>query len=285
VTKPVSGLWAKLIAEDGEPDEVSSIGAWGDARRERFVILLHGYNVKSAEAVPALRQFELGVQRHSAALAADIAWLLWPGYWSRPLLRVAAYPFKALDTPRMGKEIAKFLREKVAERKRSVDLVVVAHSLGCRVALETFRELIGDPGIRNATALLMAAAVPVVDVESRGRLRPAAEHAAKRAVLYSHQDSVLQIAFRIGQGVAPGEAGWGEAVGTGGEPRELWSDREEMYGYGHGSYWTAASTAAWFVQWMGHAAPRDLERRFNRRRFLASRGATIIRRLRSRDLY
>lgn len=298
---PRSGLYASLRWEvAGEPTNVLIDSLAFRTKRRRIILLLHGYNVSCKAGHKTLKRFENQLRKYSATLANDIAWLMWPGDWRIPLVSGASYPFKVLKTPRLGEKIARFLHSLGDPNTHRPEIIIVAHSLGCRVTLEALRELDlleelaslnmpRKPEVQiyhpNISILLMAAAVPVNDLKPGAYLHDAALRATRRAVLYSNWDIVLQLAFRLGQGITPGESGMSEAVGTAGRPTEIWTDGDRMAGYGHGSYWKKSETAAWLVRWLNHAAPLPLKRRILPRRSILKRKPASARSLLDRNVF
>jgi hypothetical protein len=125
-------------------------------------------------------------------------------------------------------------------------VVLVAHSLGCRVALSTIAKL--DHWAKNAHragrpprmhVVLMAAAVPVPDCAGRGRYAQE-PHFARCSVMYSPLDGVLGKVFPLGQAFVDRHA---EAVGLRGHPEAgRWHARLRTPN-GHGDYWGSPETA------------------------------------------
>ena len=101
------------------------------------------------------------------------------------------------------------------EHTKGREVRIVAHSLGCRVALEALRIVrgmgAGYAGGRIEAVFLLAAAVPVRRCEPTDTWYPRPWQRCAEYVLYSRDDRVLRGAFRPGEYVADGE--WGPAVG------------------------------------------------------------------------
>lgn len=247
---PATHLFASLRWDgSGEPPAVQVDESAFLQPRRRLILLVHGYNVSHNRARRAFKRFETEVRWRSVTLADDIGWLLWYSDWGIPLVSFASYPFKAKSACSVGRKVATFLRNRKGADGNPPEIVLVAHSLGCRVTLEALNELHRSGG-DHVSVLLMAAAVSVDDLVPGGRLRDAALYAKRRAVLHSTSDFVLRVPFRIG------EFSLGAAVGTQGMPSDLWLDSDAMQGFGHSSYWSSQSTAAWFVAWMRRSVPR-----------------------------
>ena len=116
----------------------------------------------------------------------------------------------------------------------------VAHSLGCRVALETIEFLRQNGGPVVGKVCLMAAAVPLFKVQTGGELVEAMEHAGEVRILHSDDDAVLRDTFPPGQTLAGGNEGFfPTALGLHGflsaaSGRIVSVDVDNA---GHGDYW------------------------------------------------
>lgn len=226
------------------------------APRERLILLVHGYNVSLSTGHRLLRLFEDRLRDKSASLARDVGWLMWPGDLPLPVLSMVSYPFKLGATLELGRRIASFLASLTSAQGAPPEIVLVAHSLGCKVVLETVEQLRASFPAVQVRVFLMAAAVAVEDVLPGGRLHGAARHAHERAVLHSTSDWVLRVGFRIGQFAAPNAAYLRGAVGSEGRPEEAWTHSRPMTGLGHSAYWKHVRSVDEFVAWMGKAAVR-----------------------------
>jgi hypothetical protein len=222
-----------------------------DAPMDRLMLLIHGFNVSEDDAISSLGAFRDSVADLSRDLARQSMIFTWPG--DSPVLGPAAFSLLiavARDgAPILLKEINRRFTGKNAPRQ----LVIVAHSLGCRLTLQALAAMAarGGPaaprsgrpeGLEKLIVILMAAAVPV-------QMQPLMEAALSVAdaivLLHSPADSVLRLAFPPGQALAREGAGWmPEAVGLRGLPRELgWMATLHMRDHDHGDYW------------IGHEAP------------------------------
>jgi hypothetical protein len=133
-----------------------------------------------------------------------------------------------------------------------VEVTFVAHSLGCRLILEVLRSKLENHQNNWQVRLvfLMAAAVPVRLVEYDERLCRAAITPTASHVAYSPRDIVLQGPFRVGQKFEPGSGLVPSAVGSWGEPMELWTRRIGTRN-GHGDYFTDPRTARHLADALG----------------------------------
>jgi len=218
------------------------------AQRE-LLVLIHGYNNHLGEAEAAYA----GMRARQAALLSDSAWqpllddlfgdVFWPGdaRWAGALDKLDFFFYaQAVGVARdVAPKIGAYLRQ------RSDVLVVhfLAHSLGCRVALEVIADLLANGGPAFGRACLMAAAVPTFKMLPGGTLFAALTAPDYLRILYSPADWVLGVTFPPGQMLAGfGEGAWPSAVGHQGDiplsPGRV--DREHVPGARHGDYWGQA---------------------------------------------
>jgi len=251
----------------------------------RMIVFVHGYNNDRAQATESYN----ALMARLSSTDQDAVWtLFWPGYVERitggatdtPLtlapsddergtesnmvLSLPSYSAQVLKAPRVGAALGVFL-----EAMRPGSLIFIAHSLGCRVALEAVGYLTRPGGQQTTTlsgACLMAAAVPTYMVDAAqahwyrgptgGQFVIAARKIERSVVLHSTRDRILQGAFPPGQ-TAAGEGVMPEAVGRHGRPRLAWSARGDT-GLGHSGYWTHPGTAPAAMRVMGRGALREL---------------------------
>jgi pimeloyl-ACP methyl ester carboxylesterase len=153
-----------------------------------------------------------------------------------------------LKTPHVAKALADHLRAVPDLR----EVLFIAHSLGCRVVVETL-ELLRQPAAsgKNLSVpaiCLMAAAVPVSSVTAGAPLEVAAKSALKHYILYSPADHVLKWFFRPGQFFALGNQ-WTQAVGRFGKPESCWTNNWQNIvntGLNHGEYYAGRPTLSIF---------------------------------------
>lgn len=230
----------------------------------RVVLLVHGYNNNQCEACEAFRSFldnlpsGLGrVGRFFWPGDADFGFLQWLDFLS--------YPSEIPDARNSASSLAMFLAS-VARANPALELVLVGHSLGCRLILEMldlFAAGSVNPRPNVKLILLMAAAVPVELAQAGRRLRRAGAMAKERLVLFSPHDGVLRLAFPAGQTLAR-SMGYEtevylEAVGLFGNPLDFASETpRQAFGNGHGEYWNDPSAAASLARKLGIAMPHKL---------------------------
>lgn len=253
------------VAERVPQAQIDAVGAELNAAPGRgLVLLVHGFNNNLAEATASYDGF-FRVQRELAQIPdarplADsrvFVRVLWPGdakwgVWS-PLF----YPKSVAVGVECAERFGAALRALAAGRAEPLDVWIVGHSMGCRIALEILRWITQTPGLRVSRLVLMAGAVPTFRLEAAaqkpGSLRKAYDDAvAARAgacrSLYSSWDAVLAGAFPAGQSLAEGDEGF-TPVALG---HECWQagvplaghTQGEVHGAGHSDYWGGESSNA-----------------------------------------
>ena len=236
----VEGGALRIPAEPiGRPDTL--------ARRE-CLVLVHGFNQTDGQAARGYHGFrerqDAVFAPASGALDARLADAYWPGdaawWWVFDHADFLVYP-RAVET---AIDAAPPLAALVRQLPNLVRVDFIAHSLGCRLVLETMRLLhaAGSPHIGRVC--LMAPAVPSEFLEYPERyydLLTALEDAGTEIrVLHSLRDGVLHWAFPPGQALA-GEASV-RALGRHGPTPGMpgWGGRlteREIVQAGHGDYW------------------------------------------------
>lgn len=211
--------------------------------RDRRILLIHGYNVEERNGQNSMAQLRHALVEGCPGLEREILTVTWPGNESWLKGGPAAYFAKVPVARAAGRLLCDALVSEARQGLAPRQLVIVAHSLGCRVTLELLRHLdrASRPArIEKIVVILMAAAVPT---ELEDLLSAAHSNADEIIVLHSQDDTVLQRWFRLGQTVAR-EGRFPEAVGLAGNPMvPPWSFERRMQGYDHGDYWGGAATA------------------------------------------
>jgi hypothetical protein len=207
----------------------------------RAVILMHGFANSPAAAD---RGYRLMLAR-----LRDLFWptppdrfaeffaFHWPGDHRLPALSQLSYATRIGPARLAGQALGRALSRLAQDR----EVVLVAHSLGCRVLLSALEYVLdeADRRPRISAALLLAAAVPVRDClppQAFAKRYPDAHF----AVLHSRRDLVLFGPFPAGQ---LGYDAAGQAVGRHGAPAPRWDARTNT-GLGHGGYWRSPQAAA-----------------------------------------
>ena len=175
------------------------------------------------------------------------------------------YSSRVRDALDSGKLLAKYLAKEVDDGQ---EVVLVGHSLGCRVVVAALRHLRlrqeRGKAVRSRVshAFLLAAAVPVkgcVGANQRWSIRTPG---VQEHVFFSHRDEALGHAFRLGEYMYASH--WSDAVGRQGDPHVRWKDGECVAtGYRHGQYWGSQEVANAVLGAIGlcptgHVAERSL---------------------------
>jgi pimeloyl-ACP methyl ester carboxylesterase len=227
--------------------------------RSRLILLIHGYNTSQDDANAHYARFEDFLRRSADGWADDLCAVHWPGDESSRFASTLAYQSKVRMAELVGAALADFCAKKRTAWATPPRLIIVAHSLGCRLTLETLLQLAHNANSSlKVEVVLMAAAVPSSLVEAQGKLLPALSRVGQSLVLFSPADRTLQRPFTLMQ-ARLGEPG--EAVGLNGAPEESWTERREMpEGYGHRRYWKDPEVVNLIARWLG--APVMSERPF-----------------------
>src|SRR5689334_14705411 len=263
-----------LLRQKEEGGNILSPGKFSDdnvaAARASCIVMIHGFNNTDGEAACAYdgfrkRQIEafgerlddLNVQLGDTFWAGDADWGWFDfadfGVYSRAI----GHAHQAAN-----ELVALFNR-----MPHLIEIDFIAHSLGCRVAIETIHHLVtaGQAG-KIRRVCLMAAAVPMEKLEPGGdfygTLEALAANGTQIFVMHSRQDKVLQYAYSLGQSMGgPGERS-ARALGRDG-PNPLMPgyhgtlDEMQMGGADHGDYWghsekpIARESAKWAGRFFG----------------------------------
>ena len=232
-------LSVRVESTGGPVSDHVSPSNWHPAN-SRIVIFIHGYNNTKQAAKDNYSVFSklldgLGVSEQS--MFGQIVAFYWPGDARLGKISFLSYPTEMGPARRSAELLANFLIPIRGPRGFPLQVILVCHSLGNRVALELIRVLgpPSGPGSLVQGLCLMAAAVPVAMVEDLSKLGRAAR-ATRTRVLFSKSDTTLHWAFPPGE-TAAGEGFFPQAVGLFGNPIGLWADRFDLQPYNHGDYW------------------------------------------------
>jgi hypothetical protein len=148
---------------------------------------VHGFNVSYDRGARSLGQLEplLGLSASDVFIG-----VLWPGDFWIPVIN---YPFEGDTAMECGRYLADFCQRRLRE---AASFSFVSHSLGARLVLEAIDHL-GRP----ARAVCLTAGAINRDCLVTEYAASAA-NAAAIAVLASHKDLVLKVAFQIGDPIA-----------------------------------------------------------------------------------
>lgn len=210
------------------------------AVKRRVLLLIHGYAARPHEALSEYGRFieNLRIQTGLGRLPSDLTILrvLWPGSDNHWFVNKASFSSRVESAEHAGRRLSEVMTHCEAE-----EVIVVGHSLGCRLVLEFLASSGADqPGPLVSEALLMAAAVPEDDCASGTLFGRDVIQTPNQVVLHSHRDLVLWGAFRPGMRLA--QEGWSPAVGRTGGPAERWDVTRDVR-LGHSEYWGARVTA------------------------------------------
>ena len=245
------------------------------ALNRRVVLLVHGYAVRPHEALGEYGRFieNLRIQTGLGRLPSDLTVLrvLWPGSDNHWFVNRASFSSRVESAEHAGQRLSEAMMNSEAE-----EIIVVGHSLGCRLVLE-FLASSGaySPGPLVSEALLMAAAVSEGDCADGALFGRDVVKTSNQVVLHSRRDLVLWGAFRPGMRLA--REGWSAAVGRTGGPAERWNLTRDVQ-LGHGEYWGARITADQLAKQIGISLNRTVGGRLP-----AERGINVSRAL-ERDL-
>jgi hypothetical protein len=231
-----------------------ALASLADLNRRHCLVLVHGFNNTDGEAAIAYlgfrrRQDEIFQPPNADAFEHVFGDTFWPGdadwWWIFDKLDFLIYPAAVGTALTSAEQLADLLLQMPSLLR--VDFV--AHSLGCRVVLETVRLLHEHSALPIGRICLMAAAVPSEFLEYPERyydLLGAVEQTGTEVrVLHSMSDLVLHLAFPPGQALA-GEASdralgrFGPTPGMPGMGGALTG--REISGAAHGDYWGHSGT-------------------------------------------
>jgi hypothetical protein len=216
-------------------------------RAPRLIILIHGYNVNRPNGEASFNAFGQLLQNHNVpelSVLGQVIGFLWPGDVDIKFIAGFFYPAKMQAARDSAARLAEFLLALRGPNGSPMQIVLVAHSLGNRLSLEMITDLQAQPNRtwgRMEGFVLMAAAVIVGDVDTQGRLSPAAKSLRTRT-LFSEADKVLHWAFPPGETAAL-EGFFPQAVGIFANPPSTWTDRFDLQPYDHGNYFPGLMTA------------------------------------------
>jgi pimeloyl-ACP methyl ester carboxylesterase len=161
---------------------------------EQVTFLIHGFNVDEQAGRGSLSR----LSKDLASEGSAIVFVLWPG--DSPIGPLS-YPFtegyQADDT---AVQLARFIEDHISD---AIPVNFVAHSLGCRVTLETIQKLHKMAGGDRDTypvnqVCLLAAAADDHSLSRPKKYKAAAERTQRVVVLSSVEDTVLKFLYPAG---------------------------------------------------------------------------------------
>jgi pimeloyl-ACP methyl ester carboxylesterase len=226
-----------------------------------LVLLIHGFAVNEEDARIAYKTFRENLPQDRRM---KLTQFFWPGDAHvsslRSKLGYSWIPDRAENTALL---LEQFLVDRLAARGTgTINLYIVAHSLGCRVTLEVLRLLKSHRRhFRIRLVSLMAAAVPTFsvwpDTEPPGKYNLNGLGSDRVQVHYSRWDFILRFIFQTGQFASSSNpsnriAGR-KALGSVGLPRSydhMHHITDNKTRNGHGGYWGDAQVAEQIAQYL-----------------------------------
>jgi predicted alpha/beta hydrolase family esterase len=164
-----------------------------------------------------------------------------PGGILNSLASVASFPFQADRAVDCAYWLSKFINEQRSGRNYPIRLTIVAHSLGCLLAMDMVEKLALMPQVKLELVVLMAAAVPQYSCKRGARYDLAKFSDTKFVIYHSKSDEVLQGAFRPGQFAAatsPSNLFFGRgAIGRKGLATSAVNAEQFAKRHKHSGYW------------------------------------------------
>jgi pimeloyl-ACP methyl ester carboxylesterase len=242
-----------------------------ERREKRQIIMIHGFNVSEESAREVYDGF-LKVFRNANLIRDEGSLGLfrafhWPGNHPSRVASGVGYNSRIESANESGRLLAKYL----GRLKPKQQVHIVAHSLGCRVALSALAR-IHRRGSRYAGAtvvsvFLLAAAVPTEFCEKGNKPFGFQVASSGEYAYFSHSDGILKWLFPAGQRLF-GEPG--HAVGRHGGPADRWTGDPRKTRLGHGDYWSAKDIAKDIGHALGVVPPRGLPTNISRATKFAS---------------
>jgi alpha/beta hydrolase family protein DUF900 len=228
------------------------------ASARRLVILIHGFNNSEASARKSFESFRKLV---GSTIPRQELWdFHWPGDHPTRLISLATYGIRVGIAPQVGTKLGEFLSARAAVQS----VCIVAHSLGCRVALEAVRAISSTAENSRAPVhhvFLLAAAVPVPLCDGNASRFPRPLANSHEHVFHSRRDIVLRWSFRRGQSFI-GTNEKGPAVGRDGDPGpRRWTDPVDTK-LRHGQYWGSKPVSWEILRRLGIPTVRTVPARY-----------------------
>src|SRR5437588_106097 len=163
------------------------------------IILIHGFRNSEPAAIESYEKFKSYFLTANSLYAEKFFYLVWPGDqlgWN-----LSRYFTDNSETAgEVGRALGRYLHQLALHEGEVCRFVIVAHSLGCRLAAEMMQELyrLNPTACKRFQLFLMAGAFPEQDLLDRAALGAGLGEAGYVANFYSPDDSVLQTWFPIG---------------------------------------------------------------------------------------
>ncbi len=227
----------------------------------RRVILIHGFHTNEDDARTNYEAFKANADAVSPRFARDLLTMVWPSdeMGGNPVTYYAQNVERAEECAGI---LASFINEHIQMEQIPCEYILIAHSLGCRLAVNLIARLkaLGVNVEDRFKLVLMAAAVPVEFMSAGEDLNRGVKDLPVCVALYSPADSILKRVFPLGE--ASGGIWMPEAVGLRGKPGdEVWSHAIEMAGFGHSDYWSDSRVPQSIAALLGYGTQSGLTER------------------------
>ena len=231
-------------------------------------LLIHGYNTTVARAQERYAALLEPIARRFRFDPRSVWFVSWKGYYDFgtgdpvKLFSGPSYPLQVKAARKSGIALGEWIRKCAAGLFGAAGpFVVIAHSLGCRLALEALLATLSPTGRSPVARLfLMGAAVPTKMLQRKGKLALALTSTKRRVAMCSRADSTLFWLFPVGE-AACGEGFFPTALGWSGEPSASLSARVWRT-CGHSGYFDDGVTADYLAEAFGCSVPRRLMQRY-----------------------
>lgn len=246
----------------------------------RLVILVHGFNTSEQDARDSYKKFltnlglpgdeRIGTWAHGRISRAFWGFY-WPGDHSSRLVSTLNAPQIYAERRANARTSGESLAELILRLSDQQEIILVGHSLGCRVVLEAVRRIAiarkihGRTGGAQVTSVcLMAAAVPTGDCAGDEAPYRARDGEPKELVLFSGHDVVLRPGYGIAEWFYDSQKG--PAVGATGLPEHRWKggplDKNPIdTELGHRHYWDSKRSADYVSDFLAGRPIREAKGR------------------------
>ncbi|HTY48741.1 MAG TPA: alpha/beta hydrolase [Steroidobacteraceae bacterium] len=216
-----------------------------------LILFVHGFNNTVSQARDAYAGFMANQQLLACvptggdfAPGQQIVEIFWKGDdWG--VMSALYYADAVPNSVITGRALGQVLQALAVGRGESLEVSIVAHSLGTRLALECLKEIGATPAVLVNHIVFFAAATATFmldsEAEVHGLRRPLNSVSGGSVSLYSGADMVLALAFPPGQTFSHGQEGFfptalGHAEWETPTPPPLLNQAENT-GAGHSDYW------------------------------------------------
>jgi alpha/beta hydrolase family protein DUF900 len=209
---------------------------------KNVLFAVHGFNVNQRSAIGSFAALDRYLNLGESDILIGV---LWPGdFW----VPVVNYPFEGSDAIDCGRKLADYCARYLTSIQ---SLSFMSHSLGARLVLEAVANL--APSRKARFVCLAAGAINRDCLETE--YAAAAANALSIAILASHKDTVLKVAFSLGDPISDilhdDHRFFEKALGYDGPPPEAapmllgpWQI-PDSYDYKHSSYLPPTDRNRW----------------------------------------